>query len=98
MSNSRATLEPLVASNAFKHHNFYLPLLSADSLVQAGAKDLAAWIGEVEVYCREVFEDQEVLLLARRDWEPVFRRLEMRRLGAGEGSAAWMIPLDSTEG
>jgi hypothetical protein len=88
MRNSRATLEPLVASNAFKHHNFYLPLLSADSLVQAGAKDLAAWIGEVEVYCREVFENQEVLLLARRDWEPVFRRLEMRRLGAGEGSAA----------
>jgi hypothetical protein len=52
MSNSRAILEPMVASNAFKHHNFYLPLLSSSSLSKAKSEDLLAWLGGAEIYLR----------------------------------------------
>jgi hypothetical protein len=97
MDNSRATLEPLVASNAFKHHNFYLPLFSSASVAKAAAKDLSAWMGDAEIYSREVPEEKELLLLAKRDLISIFQRLGMRRLSPADQSA-WAISLESTEG
>jgi hypothetical protein len=97
MINSRATLEPLVASNSFKHHNFYLPLFSSASLARAAREDLLAWMGDVEIYLREVPEDKELLLLAKRDMISIFQRLGMERLSPGDASA-WAVSLESTEG
>lgn len=96
MSNSRAILEPMVASNAFKHHNFYLPLLSSPSLSKVKPEDLLAWLGETEIYLREVFEGNELLLLGR-DLVPVFEQLEMQRTSANDEAGAWIMALDSQE-
>ena len=95
MRNSRATLEPMVASNSFKHHNFYLPLLSAASIAKATEQELQAWIGEVEIYTREVFEENEFLLLTRRNIAPLFLNMGMQRNSKDDESAVWTISFDS---
>lgn len=95
--NSRATLEPLVASNAFKHHNFYLPLLSSSSLSTAKPEGLQAWLGEAEIYLREVFEGNELLLLGK-NFVPVFDQLKMQRSSApNDEVCAWTMIFDSLE-
>ena len=97
MQNSRTVLEPLVASNSFKHHSFYLPLLSSASIAKATAKDLLTWLGDVEIYGREAFEDNEFLLLARRDLRPLFRDIGMHQHSSEDETAAWTFLLDQAK-
>lgn len=93
--NSRSALEPLVASNSFKHHTFYLPLFSSASVAKASEDDLLSWMGNTEIYLRENFEDRELLLLAKQDLHPLFERIGMRQLSSSDGPVPWAISLEA---
>lgn len=94
-NGTRAALEPLIASNSFKHHNFYLPLLSSSSLSKAAPEDLLAWMGDTEIYFRENFEDKELLLLAKPDLNPIFEQMGMQRLSSHDGPIPWAFSRES---
>ncbi len=98
MKNTLQSLLPLIKEREFQTFRFYLPLLHVKSLEKVHAEDLDAWLGNAQVYIREVFEEGALLLLARTDLEARFRALGMRRLGEGDGPVAWSLSLATGAG
>lgn len=96
--NSRRTLEPMMASAMFRHHRFYLPLLSSNSIAKATLQQLEDWLGGTELLWRENYEDGELLLLSVRDLAPAFEAAGLSRLSVGEGPAPWSFTPQDEDG
>ena len=97
MANSKQVLEPLITSSMFRHHPFYLPLLSSKSSANASGQQLESWLGGAQLLWRENFEDGEMLLLSPHDLAPVFSDLGMSRLSPAEGAVPWSVNTSTME-
>ena len=96
--NSRRTLEPMMASSMFRHHRFYLPLLSSNSIAKATLQQLEDWLGGTELLWRENYEDGELFLLSARDMGPAFEAVGMSRLSESEGAVSWSYTPQDADG
>ena len=95
MQRSRERLQPLMSPGAFQGFRFYFPLLSSASMTRVDAQQLDAWLDSGMVYLREVFEEQEIFLLARYDCSAIFEDLGMRRLSVADGPVPWGLRIES---
>jgi hypothetical protein len=96
MQHTRKYLQLLMSPGSFQGFPFYLPLLSAKSVAQATALQLATWTGNATACLHESFDTRELLFLSRHNLDPVLKTAALRRLSSTDGLSPWgfRIPSD----
>ncbi|HLH02846.1 MAG TPA: hypothetical protein VKX25_08750 [Bryobacteraceae bacterium] len=88
--HSREAFRPMMSPGHFQTFPFYLPLLTSQTIAGAG-EAISQWLGNGELYLRECFDTQEVVLLSRNDLDPVLRAAGLHPVASGSGNSSWAL-------
>jgi hypothetical protein len=92
LAKAEALLLPPIQESAFRSYPFYVPLLEAQSAMNAGPGQLDAWLCGAPVYVRESVEDRAVLILSRKPLLPVLQ--DMGGRSGPKDELHWEIPVE----
>jgi hypothetical protein len=65
------TIQPMIQEEGLAAYPLYIPLLTSKDITDLAAEMLDLWMGEVDVYIRESYEDNGILILSRFSLESI---------------------------